>query len=369
MKKAVIKYLLAAVLAVVGSQAAFSQYYTVNAIPMCWRTPGGVDSTIYESQLDASQYTKPARKYYFNAQGNAVTVTGGILRFGGCESPQTDSILVRLNVLVNDTASVVNELGCLTLYDTAGCGVVGLYTGLDGITPGWNNVWLNGNYLFASSLNTCEFLAYGLNASVYSHIPGTWSCCNDSLVVASLDTSLFWRLDFVSTITGDTVTHFFDDTTGTDVTTSIIPVEVIKLVDRFGNITSLRYFSADGATEYTGQGNLALGPCQTPEETIFQEYVTNTVNNVNNYLGDCNTLANEWRLETILANTTYNANTFNSIAITAISGTVTVNTDGAGAVTINPGDVYTIRANACSYVQTSVAVGVTSGSANISRFY
>ncbi len=101
-----IKYLLVAVLAVVGSQAAFSQYTTLNAIPMCWRTAGGIDSTIYMTQGDANQKQKPDRYYYYNAAGLKVTVTGGSLRFGHCELPTVDSIILHIDNLADILDSI-----------------------------------------------------------------------------------------------------------------------------------------------------------------------------------------------------------------------------------------------------------------------
>ncbi len=204
MKKAVIKYLLAAVLAVVGSQAAFSQYTTLNAIPLCWTTPLGVDSSIYVTQGDASQKTKPDRYFYYNAANTKVAVSGGTLRFGNCDNPTTDSVTVRLDIMLQDNDTLINQL------------------------------------------------------------------------------------------------------------TTVI--------------------------------NLLGGPA------------------------DCQ-VQNEYREETLTATQTYSTNTLHSIAIEAVSGTVTVSTDSTPAVTLQVGDVHRASAGACRYLQTSVTVTITSGSANIMRIF
>jgi len=380
-----LKYLLVAVLAVVGSQAAFAQYYTLNALPMCWRTGGGVDSTIYMTQTDASQKTKPDRVYYYNATGNKVTVTGGSLKFGNCENPTTDSILVRLNVLIEDNDTTINllnvianaaapnshivsELGCLMLYDTTeGCDVVGLTTTLNGIPPGWSSVYLNGTLVFGSRIQSCSDMAAALNAPIFD-VPGTWTCYNDSLVVNPLDTSLFWRLDFVSHTTGDTITKFFNDTTEAGSVDELkIPVEIIKLVDSTGDIITLRYFSADGTVEYTGQGELTVGACPDAAETQFQDYISQQVTLLVEQ-GDC-ALSDEIRLASLTSNTTYTGNTLNSISILPISGTVTVNTDGAGAVTLVNGTEYWFGAEGCSYLQSDIVINITSGVVQVSSYY
>ncbi len=199
-----IKYWLVAVLAVVGSQSAFSQYYTVNALPMCWTTPLGVDSTVFLSQLDATQKPKPDRKYYYNAQGNAVTVSSGVLRFGECSTPTNDSLTVRLDVQLQDNDTIINQL------------------------------------------------------------------------------------------------------------TTII--------------------------------NILGGPA------------------------DCQ-VQNEYREETLTSTQTYATNTLHSIAIEAVSGTVTVSTDSAPAVTLQVGDVHRASAGACRYIQSSVTITITAGSANILRIF
>jgi hypothetical protein len=99
------------------------------------------------------------------------------------------------------------------------------------------------------------------------------------------------------------------------------------------------------------------------------ENVVDSLHSVINLLGDCSGLSDEWRVTSITANTTYNANTFSSMAVTAISGTVTINTDGSGAVTIPTNSVYVVKGHNCTYVQTNVVVGVTGGEAHVSRFY
>jgi len=96
-------------------------------------------------------------------------------------------------------------------------------------------------------------------------------------------------------------------------------------------------------------GTLTIGPC------------TST--------GNC-AVTDEWRVETITAaSTAYATNTFNSIAVEAVSGTVTVSVDGATAVTLAVGTILTVRADACRYVQSSMTVAITSGSAIVSRYF
>lgn len=94
------------------------------------------------------------------------------------------------------------------------------------------------------------------------------------------------------------------------------------------------------------------------------------------YPGACNgggvacAVTNEWRVETITAaSTSYATNTYNSIAIEAVSGTVTVSVDGGTAVALAVGTILTVRADACKYVQSSMVVAITSGSAIVSRYF
>lgn len=204
MKNFKLKYLLIVAVLAVGCQTAFSQYVTLNAIPMCWRTPGGVDSTIYMTQGDANQKQRPDRYYYYNAAGVKVTVSGGTLRFGHCELPTTDSVTVRLDIALED---------------------------------------------------------------------------NDTMI-AKLE-------------------------------------QVI---------------------------NLLGGP------------------------SDCQ-VQNEYREETLTSTQTYVTNTLHSIAIESVSGTVTISTDGAPAVTLQVGDVHRARAGACRYLQTSITITITGGSAIVSRIF
>jgi len=77
-----------------------SPLYTNNIEPLCWSTPGGVDSTIYVAWMSSAGTTRPSRLHYFNVSGNAVTVSGGQLRSGYCSEPTNDSIIIRLDSLI-----------------------------------------------------------------------------------------------------------------------------------------------------------------------------------------------------------------------------------------------------------------------------
>lgn len=120
-----------------------------------------------------------------------------------------------------------------------------------------------------------------------------------------------------------------------------------------GQPTLIGYFNAAGNNVVVSTGTLYPGYC----------------NGGSGGGGGPCPVQGEWRVESITSNTTYNTNTYNSIAIQAVSGTITVNVDGAGAVTIAVGTILTVRADACQYVQSSVVVGVTGGSALISRYF
>lgn len=84
--------------------------------------------------------------------------------------------------------------------------------------------------------------------------------------------------------------------------------------------------------------------------------------------GYCKVLG-EWRVTSITSNTTYDEETYNSIAILAVSGTVSVSVDGGSAVPITANTVITVRADACEYVASPVTVNVSGGSATVSLFY
>ncbi len=117
-----------------------------------------------------------------------------------------------------------------------------------------------------------------------------------------------------------------------------------------GKPSRIGYFNASGNAVIVAGGTIVPGYCNGSGG------------------GPC-PVQGEWRVESITSNTTYNTNTYNSIAIQAVSGTITVNVDGAGAVTIAVGTILTVRADACEYVQSSVVVGVSGGSALISRYF
>lgn len=84
--------------------------------------------------------------------------------------------------------------------------------------------------------------------------------------------------------------------------------------------------------------------------------------------GNCQ-VKNEYREETLTSTQTYATNTLHSIAIEAVSGTVTVSTDAAPAVTLAIGDVHMASAQQCKYIQSSIAITITGGSAIITRIF
>lgn len=115
-------------------------------------------------------------------------------------------------------------------------------------------------------------------------------------------------------------------------------------------------------------GTIRPGYCSTASD----DSITSQLDIIIDLLGsgtDTCQVDNEWRVESITSNTTYATNTYNSIAIESVSGTVTVSVDGGSAVTLAAGTVLTVRADACRYVQSPVTVNVSGGSAIISRYY
>jgi len=95
-----IKILFLLLLAPFLAMGQSSPLYTNNIEPLCWTTPGGVDSTIYVAWMSSAGTTKPSRLHYFNVSGNAVTVSGGKLRAGYCSEPTNDSLIIRLDSLI-----------------------------------------------------------------------------------------------------------------------------------------------------------------------------------------------------------------------------------------------------------------------------
>lgn len=93
------RYLFFALLFAAGMPAR-AQFYGVNVTPMCWQVPGVGDSTIYAAFMSAAATTRPTRIHYFNVQGQAVNVTGGSLKWGYCDSPESDSLTIRLDSLI-----------------------------------------------------------------------------------------------------------------------------------------------------------------------------------------------------------------------------------------------------------------------------
>lgn len=106
------KYYLFAVLLVASSmvvQGQQSPYNTLNAIPICWTTGGGVDSSLYATQIDASGRTTPNRIYYYNAAGSAVSVAGGVMRFGHCSNPSNDTVVVQINAILDSLGVLITN--------------------------------------------------------------------------------------------------------------------------------------------------------------------------------------------------------------------------------------------------------------------
>lgn len=166
MKNIMIKYLLVAALAVVGSQAAFSQYNTVNTIPMCWTTPGGVDSTIYKTQLDASQRTSPSQIYYYNAAGSIVVVVGGTLNFGYCNGGGGGPCSVLGEYRDTLLTSASTTFAANTLYSIAVEAVSGTVTiSTDGTTPVTLPI---GSVRYATSPNPCSYMPTAATIAITS---------------------------------------------------------------------------------------------------------------------------------------------------------------------------------------------------------
>lgn len=382
------------------AQSPGTTFYGVQATPVCWTTGAGVDSSLYQVSLSPAGATKPTQMFFYSpivgtGKVQAVTVTGGIIQPGTCFEKQqlldNDTIIISLSQLLvdndtiisnlqaiataiatalgSDSVHIVSEPGCLVLTDTAGCGLSGLRVDISALPVGFKTTYLNGTsdttLIGGAMVSSCSNFAAALNL-----IQGVdlWSCCNDSLVVNSTDTDAYASFTFISTITGDTITRVFADTVGNGVSTQVLPVEIIKVLNRDGDILDLRYYSSDGATEYTGQGELSVGPCVPDETNQFYQNVTASLSNIVTLLGGDCTNADESALSSITTNTTYSANTLNSISIIPLSGTVTLDT-GGGAVTLQNGFEYWFGAEGCAYLTNAFAIAITGGTVQVSRLY
>lgn len=281
-----------------------------------------------------------------------------------------DTIISNLEIIANaQSGAVATEPGCLTL-SAQSCEFTGLGASPFSPPPPLGGVvYFNLSYLGTMTApGSCTNIANFMNANDPND--GSWACCADTLIVNSLDTSDYQQININWFGNNDANTVYnFNDTIGPSNFTSTIPVEIVKVMDAAGNVDTVRVFSADGLTEYTDLSGLSTGPCATEEEVVFNAYVTVQMDSLIGLLGGDCTLSDEVRLQNITANTTYPANTLNSISIVAQSGTVTVNTGGSGAVTIAAGAEYWFGAEGCSYLQTEIVVNITAGAAHVSRYY
>lgn len=232
------------------ANTAKAQYYGINVETLCWQT-GSVDSTIYGAYISAAATTKPTEIHYFTIGAGtavtAVTVSGGTLKKGACES--TDSVNINLKAVISQLDSLYLkqrsvETACRT-FGTATVDLTGYTNGsitviaikhkdgtldtIGGPLATFGTTWTP-NLIYLTLQNEggipCTYGQWSINGNV---LTATGAVTNyDSLIVSTPSQA------FPFTLTN----------------LEYQSVEIVKITDQLGNVSSVKVWSMDGLTEY-----------------------------------------------------------------------------------------------------------------------
>lgn len=100
---------------------ANAQFYNIETSTVCWTTGAGLDSTIYRTDFYAVQTARPTFLFYHTigtgaTTPTAVTVTGGTIRPGNCDS-NVDSLEMNIAANLNSFSAGPDTIAANTVYE------------------------------------------------------------------------------------------------------------------------------------------------------------------------------------------------------------------------------------------------------------
>ena len=117
---------------------ANAQFYSIQTEEVCWTTGAGVDSTIYRTDFYAVQTARPTFVFDHTigtgaTTPTAVTVTGGTIRPGSCET-NIDSMEMNISSTLNSFSAAPDTIAANTVYEVV----------IDNLGTATHNIFVDG---------------------------------------------------------------------------------------------------------------------------------------------------------------------------------------------------------------------------------